>query len=593
MDMGRGCCAVLAGVLAFSGAAAEAAPVRVVVRGVPRVRVVPIAPLLPALGLSPAFGPSLGALPSLASVSPLTASGWTPQSVAAALPAAPAVLTPAQPLPAALKRGLAPVQNLLADTPVEAIRDMPAAGSAAAGRRLMDAVLGRTSRYSADAVVDPVPVFSEGEEAPRYERRMSFMLRFMRDDGSFMSVEAHRVQHLLNGKGGLRWHPKVALELVSKLAREMTRKLNVLGLHMGGAKGGIAVDPSTLSRTEKARLMRAYVRALYLREALGPGVDSPAPDVGTDAELMGIFMDEYLRQRLKDDPAMRRRYPGLSALLREVKRQPAETLVLDAFMDLARAGRAHPPDFKLLSIVTGKPVGKGGIAGRTEATGRGVMIATREAVRHYFDLGLDEISAVVQGFGNVGLWTAKALFEQGTKVKAVSDVGGMIYNPDGLDIDALQRHYEKYGTLEGFSGGTFSENRDDIFKIRTDVFVPAALEYAITAEVARGLPARMVVEGANFPTTEGGDAELAERGVIVVPDVAANVNGVGVSYLEIQMAMTSVRLGRWLEWSLDEVREKSEELFVRRFLAVIHEAEASGITLRKAAQAIARRHPRR
>jgi glutamate dehydrogenase (NAD(P)+) len=308
--------------------------------------------------------------------------------------------------------------------------------------------------------------------APRRVLRVAVPIE--RDDGTVQTFTGWRVQHSLSrgpAKGGLRYHPAVTETEVTALAMAMTWKCALLDLPYGGAKGGIAVDPGTLSRRELERVTRRYVSEVA--PIIGPDRDIPAPDVGTDEQVMAWFMDTY------------------SVL----------------------SGYTVP------GVVTGKPLALGGSAGRAQATGEGVALVTALAAPA-------ARTAVVQGYGKVGRHTARALRRRGVTVLAVSDVAGSAHDPGGLDLDALDEHVRTTGTVAGFAAPC------DVWAVPADVAVPAALEGAIDEAVAGRLAATVVVEGANGPTTPAAEEVLAARGVTVVPDILANAGGVVVSYLE-------------------------------------------------------------
>jgi len=292
------------------------------------------------------------------------------------------------------------------------------------------------------------------------------------DDGKVRMFEGYRIQHsTLRGcaKGGIRYHPDVDENEVRALAAWMTFKCAVAGIPYGGGKGGVTVDPSHLSKGELERLTRGFTRAIA--PIVGPHKDIPAPDVNTNAEVMGWFVDEYSKI----------------------------------------AGEYSP------AVVTGKPVDKGGSLGRVEATGRGVMIAAREL---YKRLGKDLKAATVavQGFGNVGSHAARLLEAQGAKIIAVSDVNGGYLNKDGLDLSDLTK--------------STKITNAELLELECDILVPAALENQITKDNAKKIRAKYIIEGANGPTTVEADAILAAKGVVVVPDILANCGGVVCSYFE-------------------------------------------------------------
>ncbi len=305
------------------------------------------------------------------------------------------------------------------------------------------------------------------------------------DNGELGTFIGYRVQHDKSRgpmKGGLRYHPTVDMDEALGLASLMTWKTAVVNVPYGGAKGGIAVDPETLSPRELERLTRRFVEQIH--DIIGPQTDIPAPDVNTNAQVMAWIMDEYSK------------FHGFS---------PA--------------------------VVTGKPVDLFGSKGREEATGRGVVFALEEYLK---DAGLGEVRGktfAVQGFGNVGSWTARFLHERGGTIVAVADVRGGVRNPDGLDIPRLAEHVKTTRTVAGFPGCDPITN-DELLLTDVDVLVPAALGGVITEANAKDVRARVVLEAANAPTTPKADEILARRGVTVLPDIYVNAGGVTVSYFE-------------------------------------------------------------
>ncbi|MDD5484191.1 MAG: Glu/Leu/Phe/Val dehydrogenase [Kiritimatiellae bacterium] len=350
------------------------------------------------------------------------------------------------------------------------------------------------------------------------------------DSGPMKVFHCYRIQHsdvLGPYKGGIRFHPEVDLDEVKALALWMTLKTALVDIPYGGAKGGITVDPKSLSVTELERLVRKYTSRLV--NDIGPNIDIPAPDMGTSAREMAWIYDEYRKYR-----------------------------------DVARG------------VVTGKPIALGGSLGRREATGRGVVCAMLEAVNN---LGLKNYTAAVQGFGNVGSHAALDLYQRGIKVTAVEDVTGSACNPDGLDIPAMIRHRDSTGGISGFSGGRALN--ESIVGYSCDVFLPCAKENMITAENAPKIKARLIVEGANGPTTPGADKILEERGVLVVPDILANAGGVIVSYFEW------VQNREGFYWEEEEVNHR---LFSRMRKAYARTKEFSArkkMTMRQAAYCLA------
>ncbi|REJ37984.1 MAG: glutamate dehydrogenase [Bacillota bacterium] len=355
-----------------------------------------------------------------------------------------------------------------------------------------------------------------------------------RDDGSLEVFTGYRAQHcdvLGPAKGGIRFHPAVNVDEVKALAMWMTIKCALTDLPYGGGKGGVVCDPGSLSPGELERLSRGYVRALAPH--IGPDRDIPAPDVGTSAQVMAWMVDEYAQITGSFEPA--------------------------AF--------------------TGKPLELGGIPGRAEATGLGIFFAGREAL-HDLGRSVPGTTVAVQGFGKVGSYAARYFAQGGARVVAVSDVFGAVYNPDGLDIEQLRLHVDRTGTVKGFAGGREIE-RDQLLLLPVDVLVPAALEGQIHAGNAGAIQARLVVEGANGPTTVEADEILAARGITVVPDILANAGGVIVSYFE--WAMNRSRLS----WTAEEVQRRLEAKMKTVYAEVAGRARRINQPLRPAAYGVA------
>ena len=369
------------------------------------------------------------------------------------------------------------------------------------------------------------------------DREISVFVPVQMDNGRWRVFRGYRVQHCnARGpyKGGIRYHPEVGLEEVRALAALMTWKCAVVDVPFGGAKGGIQVDPSELSRSELERLTRGYT--LMMLPNLGPQVDIPAPDVNTNEQVMAWIMDT-----------------ASSAL-----------------------GRPVP------AIVTGKPVELGGTVGRREATGRGVAIVTLRMLER---LGWrrEKTRVAVQGFGNVGRWAARLLAEQGLAIEAVSDVSGAVWKPGGLDLDDVERHLQASGgLLATYSApGVRHMTNAELLEMDVDVLIPAAIENQITAANADRIRARMVVEGANGPTTLAAHRRLVERGVVVIPDILANAGGVVVSYFEwVQNLRGEV-------WGLGQVNARLEEVMGRALDAVWEMAHRLEVDTRLAAFALA------
>src|SRR5690606_28993168 len=355
-----------------------------------------------------------------------------------------------------------------------------------------------------------------------------------RDDGSLEVFTGYRAQHcdvLGPAKGGIRFHPAVNVDEVKALAMWMTIQCALTDLPYGGGKGGGVCDPGSLSPGELERLSRGYVRALA--HHIGPDRDIPAPDVGTSAQVMAWMVDEYAQITGSFEPA--------------------------AF--------------------TGKPLELGGIPGRAEATGLGIFFAGREAL-HDLGRSVPGTTVAVQGFGKVGSYAARYFAQGGARVVAVSDVFGAVYNPDGLDIEQLRLHVDRTGTVKGFAGGREIE-RDRLLLLPVDVLVPAALEGQIHAGNAGAIQARLVVEGANGPTTVEADEILAARGITVVPDILANAGGVIVSYFE--WAMNRSRLS----WTAEEVQRRLEAKMKTVYAEVADRARRINQPLRPAAYGVA------
>ncbi|MBT0963851.1 Glu/Leu/Phe/Val family dehydrogenase [Denitromonas iodatirespirans] len=355
-----------------------------------------------------------------------------------------------------------------------------------------------------------------------------------RDDGTVAHYEGYRVQHNLSrgpGKGGIRFHPAVTLNEVMALAGWMTVKNAAVGLPFGGAKGGIRVDPASVSKGELQRITRRFTSEIGL--IIGPDRDIPAPDVGTNAMTMAVMMDTY---------------------------------------SMNRGGTAT-------GVVTGKPIALGGSLGRQEATGRGVYITAREAGRR-LHLPIEGARVVVQGFGNVGGIGARLFHEAGAKVIAIGDHSGTWLNEGGIDIPAALAHVAAHGALLGFAGAE-PVGIEDFWALPCEFMIPAALEGQITAARAERMRARVVVEGANGPTTPAADDILTDRGILVVPDVLANAGGVTVSYFEWVQDFSS------FFWTEDEINARLERIMVQAFDAIWQVSQDKQVSLRTAAFIIA------
>ena len=354
------------------------------------------------------------------------------------------------------------------------------------------------------------------------------------DDGSVAHFEGFRVQHNLSrgpGKGGVRFHPDVTLEEVMALSAWMTIKNAAVNLPYGGAKGGIRVDPSTLSMKELERLTRRYTSEIGI--VIGPDRDIPAPDVNTNAQIMAWMMDTYSMN------------VGATAT----------------------------------GVVTGKPIPLGGSLGRVKATGRGVFVVGRDAMRR-IGLPVEGARIAVQGFGNVGSAAAELFVGNGAKLVAVQDAGGTIARPSGLDIADLMAWIGTHRSVAGFPGGEAIDD-ESFWDVDCEVMIPAALEGVIDATRAARLRTKLVLEGANGPTTPQGDQVLGDRGITVVPDVIANAGGVTVSYFEWVQDFSS------FFWSEDEINLRLDKILAGAFRHVCDTAETHRIPLRTAAFVVA------
>ncbi len=390
-----------------------------------------------------------------------------------------------------------------------------------------------TALAQLDAVADRIGLDPGMRDILRHcnrELTMNFPVKM--DDGSIRVFTGYRVQHNdARGpvKGGLRYSPNVSLDEVRALAMWMTWKCAVAGLPYGGAKGGVIVDPRALSASELERMTRRFAAEMGI--LIGPDEDVPAPDMGTDAQVMAWIMDTYSMMHGHSVPA----------------------------------------------VVTGKPVTIGGSSGRYEATGRGVMFVTQEACARA-GLPLPGATVAVQGFGNVGSVAAKLLRDEGAKIVAISDAGGGVYDEDGLDIDAIIAM--PHASLPPDTPGRRITNAE-LLELPVDILVPAATEGQIHAGNAGRIRAKMIIEAANGPTTAEGDRILNERGVYVVPDIVANAGGVIVSYFEWVQDLQS------FFWEESEVNSRLERIIKRSFQEVAAIQARESCTMREAAYVLA------
>ena len=354
------------------------------------------------------------------------------------------------------------------------------------------------------------------------------------DNGEVAHFEGYRVQHNLSrgpGKGGVRYHPDVTLEEVMALSAWMTVKCAAVNLPYGGAKGGIRVDPKLLSLKELERMTRRYTSEIGI--IIGPQRDIPAPDVNTNGQIMAWMMDTYSMNT------------GTNAT----------------------------------GVVTGKPIHLGGSLGRVKATGRGVFVTGREAARR-LGLNLDGARVAVQGFGNVGSSAAELFAQAGAKIVAAQDHTGSICNPHGFDMADITAHVKATGGVGGFAGAEAMDG-ESFWEVACDILIPAALEGQITAGRAQRIKARLVLEGANGPTLPSADDILADRGVLVVPDVICNAGGVTVSYFEWVQDFSS------FFWSEDEINLRLDKIMAGALKHIWDTADRHKITLRTATFAVA------
>jgi glutamate dehydrogenase (NAD(P)+) len=366
------------------------------------------------------------------------------------------------------------------------------------------------------------------------KRQIIVSCPILMDNGEIEVFTGYRVQYNITlgpAKGGIRYHPDVTLDEVTALAAWMTWKCAVAHIPFGGGKGGVICDPTRMSRRELEALTRRYVAEII--DAIGPEKDVPAPDVNTNDQIMAWVMDTYS-------------------------------------MHVGHTETA---------VVTGKPVEMGGSLGRREATGRGVMIVTREAAKH---LGLDirGASVAIQGFGNVGSVSAYLLARIGARIVAVTDWKGGVHNDKGLDVAKLLEYVAQHKTVDGFPGGEPLTN-DGLFTLDVDVLIPAALENQITEANAAGILAKIVTEGANGPTTPAAHQLMHERGILVIPDILANSGGVTASYFE----WVQDRHGYF--WTEEEVNTRLEQKMCEAFEDVLNTSLKYSVDLRTAAYIVA------
>ncbi|RME55423.1 MAG: Glu/Leu/Phe/Val dehydrogenase [Caldilineae bacterium] len=368
---------------------------------------------------------------------------------------------------------------------------------------------------------------------PRREMIVHFPV--VMDDGTVRMFTGFRVHHnttLGPTKGGIRYHPEVTLDECRALAMWMSWKCALMELPYGGAKGGVIVDPKTLSERELRALTRRYTAEISLM--IGPEMDIPAPDVGTNAQIMAWMMDTFSMHKGYSVPA----------------------------------------------VATGKPLSIGGSVGREYATGLGVTYVTRAMLKRRIGLDLEDATVAVQGFGNVGSWAARTMHERGAKVVAVSDVYGGIYDRRGLDPRHVKAFAAENGTVVGYPGADKLTN-EELLELDVDVLVPAALEGQITRQNADRIRARVIAEGANGPTTPEADRILEEKGVLIIPDILCNAGGVVVSYFEWVQDLQA------FFWDESEIRRQMERKLLANLDEVLAASLRTGQDLRTAAYTIA------
>ncbi len=362
---------------------------------------------------------------------------------------------------------------------------------------------------------------------PQRELSVNFPVKM--DNGDIEVFTGYRVQHNVSrgpAKGGIRYHPAVDLDEVRALAMWMTWKCALVNIPYGGAKGGIIVDPGRLTMPELERMTRRFATEISI--LVGAEKDIPAPDVGTNGQIMAWFMDTISMHRGYTVPA----------------------------------------------VITGKPIEIGGSLGRIEATGRGVSIVAREAARH-LGMKLEGATVVVQGFGNVGSVTADLLHKMGCRIIAVSDVSGGYYNRGGLDVPAMIEYVKKNRSLAGYKAdGIESVSNADLLELECDILAPCALENQITEANADRINCKLLVEGANGPTTPQADDILYEKGIFVVPDILANAGGVTVSYFEWVQGLQE------FFWTEEEINNKLERIMQHSFESVLHQTLTHKVSMR-------------
>ncbi len=362
------------------------------------------------------------------------------------------------------------------------------------------------------------------------DRSLMVSLPVKMDNGTVQTFYGYRVQHntaLGPGKGGIRYHPCVSLGEVSALAMWMTWKGGLMNIPLGGAKGGVSCDPKKMSQRELEKLTRRYTSGIY--PIIGPEIDVPAPDVGTNAQIMAWIMDTYSTQ----------------------------------------------VGFHTMGVVTGKPQITGGSAGRLEATGLGVAYSVRNAAKK-LELPLDDAKVAIQGFGNVGYQAAKSLQGMGARIIAVSNSMGGVFNLNGLSIEALHHHAQTDRCLYNFSGGEKLSN-EELLTLECDILIPSAMENQVTEDNADKVKCKIYAEGANGPTSLEADQILLDKGIFIIPDILCNAGGVVVSYFEWVQGMQN------FFWDIDEVYKRMDKIISRAFEETYAMTQSKNIGMRLAA----------
>lgn len=383
----------------------------------------------------------------------------------------------------------------------------------------------------AAAIMNLDPNILERLKYPKRALQVAVPIRL--DDGTVKTFLGYRVQHNMTigpGKGGIRFHPKVDLSETAALAMLMTFKCALVGLPLGGAKGGVQVDPNELSRQELQSLTRRYCTEISL--IVGPNVDIPAPDIGTDSQTMAWFLDTY--SQLKG--------------------------------------------YTVPGVVTGKPIAVGGSLGRAEATGKGVAYCVNFAAKK-LNMTIDKSTTVaIHGFGKVGIPAAQDLFDQGAKIVAVSDISGAIYNPQGLDIPKVVEWMNEKRILKGLDlPGCKLISNEDLLALEVDVLIPAAIDGVITKDNAHRVKAKIIAEGANGPITRDAVDIITKNGSFIIPDILCNAGGVIVSYFEWVQGLQN------FFWDLDQINGKLHDILKDAFENVYECSKTYNVNMKKAA----------